>query len=115
MIALIKQRKRKRSEPAWHDAFLKMLPAITRHARIAFRYMPSEPREEAVQEVTAMCWAAFSRLVERGKQEVASPTALSRYAVAQYPGWPSGNGTAIAAGTSCRPPLNAERDLESSR
>ena len=84
MIALIKQPKQKRSNPAWHAAFLKMLPAIVRHANIAFRFMPAEPREEAVAEVTAMCWAAFSRLVERGKQEVASPTALSRYAVAQF-------------------------------
>jgi hypothetical protein len=84
MIALVKKQKPKRSKPAWHDAFLKMLPSIVRHANIAFRFMPPEPREEAVQEVTAMCWAAFSRLVERGKQAVASPTALSRYAVAQF-------------------------------
>ncbi len=84
MIALAKRQKRSRSQPAWHEAFLKMLPAIVRQTRIAFRYMPAEPREEAVQEVTAMCWAAFSRLVERGKQEVASPTALSRFAMAQF-------------------------------
>jgi hypothetical protein len=46
--------------------------------------MPAEPREEAVAEVTALCWAAFSRLVERGRQEVAAPSALAGYAVAQY-------------------------------
>jgi hypothetical protein len=84
MIALAKQPKRKRVNPAWHEAFLKMLPSIVRHARIAFRYMPAEPREEAVQEVTAMCCAAFRRLVERGKQEVASPSALARFAVARF-------------------------------
>lgn len=84
MIALIKQPKPKRSKSAWHEAFLKMLPAITRHARIAFRYMPAEPREEAVAEVTAMCWAAFVRLVERDKQQVASATPLAKFAVAQF-------------------------------
>jgi hypothetical protein len=83
MIALAKQPKRKRSRPAWHGSFEKMLPAIVRHAKFAFRYMPPDPREEAVAEVVANCWAAFSRLVERGKQEVASPSALARYAVAQ--------------------------------
>jgi hypothetical protein len=84
MIALVKKQKTKRSQQAWHDAFLKMLPSIVRQARIAFRYMPAEPREEAVAEVTAMCWAAFVRLVERDKQDVAAPSALARYAVAQY-------------------------------
>ena len=63
MIAIVQQPKPKRSHQALHDAFMKMLPAITRHARIAFRFMPAEPREEAVAEVVAMCWAAFVRLV----------------------------------------------------
>ncbi len=84
MIALAQQPKRKRPHPALHEAFLKMLPSIVRHANIAFRFMPAEPREEAVQEITAMCWAAFSRLVERDKQHVAAPTALARFAVAQF-------------------------------
>ena len=84
MIALVKQPKRKRSRPAWHDSFEKMLPAIVRHANIAFRFMPGEPREEAVQEVVALCTAAYVRLIEREKQHFASPTSLARYAVAQF-------------------------------
>ena len=61
-----------------------MLPAIIRNAQFAFRSVPPEPREEAVAEVVAICWTAFSRLAERNKQHVASPTALARFAVAQY-------------------------------
>jgi hypothetical protein len=84
MIALAKRPKQKHSHPAWHDAFEKMLPAIIRNAQFAFRSVPAEPREEAVAEVVALCWTAFSRLAERNKQHVASPTALARFAVAQY-------------------------------
>jgi hypothetical protein len=84
MIALIKQPTSKRSRPAWHGSFEKMLPAIVRHAKFAFRYMPPDPREEAVAEVVANCRAAFARLVERDKQHVAAPSALARFAVAQY-------------------------------
>ena len=84
MIALVKQPKRKRSRPAWHDSFEKMLPAIVRHAKFAFRFMPADPREEAVAEVVANLLGRIQRLVERGKQDVASPSALARFAIAQY-------------------------------
>jgi hypothetical protein len=84
MIAIAKQAKPKRANPAWHEPFVKMLPAIIRHANISFRFMPPDAREEAVQEVIANCMAAFVRLVQRDKQHVASPSALSRFAVAQF-------------------------------
>ena len=84
MIALIKQPKPKRSQPAWHEAFLKMLPAIRSQARWAFRRFGPDDREEAVQEVVANCAAAFARLVERKKQHVASASSLVKFAVAQF-------------------------------
>ncbi len=43
----------RKSTPAWHDAFLEMVPAIETHAKIAFRSLDGEAREEAIQEV--MC------------------------------------------------------------
>ena len=55
----------------------------------------------------------FARLVERGKQEVASPTALARFAVAQFRDGrrlPAGN----RRGTSCRAAPNTGSDLGSS-
>ncbi|MBW3599728.1 MAG: hypothetical protein KY475_20965 [Planctomycetes bacterium] len=70
--------------PAWHAAFLAMLPTIRRHARFRFRRLDREAREEAVQEVVANALVAFVRLVERGRLDVAFPTPLARFAVAQY-------------------------------
>jgi len=69
--------------PAWHTRFLAMLPAIEAHARIAFRGLAPEAREDAVQETIANALVAFVRLVQLGKVDVAYPSVLARYAVAQ--------------------------------
>ena len=60
-----------------------MLPAIVTHARIAFRHLKGEARQDAVQETIANALVAFVRLVRRGKVDLAYPTVLARYAVAQ--------------------------------
>ncbi len=82
MIASAKQ-FRHRPTPGWHAAFLTMLPAIIRHAKIAFRDCDPEGREELVQETVANCLVAYVRLVELGKQSIAYPTVLAMYAVRQ--------------------------------
>jgi hypothetical protein len=69
--------------PQWHTAFLAMLPAIVTHARISFRHLDPEAREEAVQEVVCNACRAFARLVELGKTEIAYAMPLARYGVAQ--------------------------------
>jgi len=69
--------------PKWHQAFLQMMPIIIRHARCAFRDYDPESREELVQETVANCLAAYARLVKLGKQGIAYPMVLARYAVAQ--------------------------------
>ena len=71
-------------KPDWPARFLLLLPLIRRIARHAFRGMPGDEREEAMQEVIANCYVAYARLVERGKEDVAYATPLARYAVAQY-------------------------------
>ena len=71
------------AEPAWHKAFLAMLPTIHRHAQIAFRHLDPEAREEAVQETVCNACCAVARLAELGKLDLAYPTVLARYAVAQ--------------------------------
>ena len=73
----------RRAAPAWHARFLAMLPAIEAHARIAFRGLAPEAREDAVQEAIANAMVAFVRLVQLQKVDVAYPTVLARYAVAQ--------------------------------
>ena len=82
MIAIAKE-KTNDAAPAWHDGFLAMLPTIRRHATIAFRDVDDEASEEAVQEVICNAMRAYVRLFELGKTEVAYPSALARYAVAQ--------------------------------
>lgn len=71
-------------DPSWHQRFLSMLPAIRRTARLAFRHLPPEARDEAVADVIANALVAFVRLAEQGKTDVIYPTVLARYGIAQY-------------------------------
>ena len=83
MIASQKRQKSKSETPAWHATFLAMLPAIRRSAWISFRSIPQEAREEMIQEVVANAMVAFRRLIELDKADLAYPSALARFAVAQ--------------------------------
>lgn len=83
MVALTKQHRRRQSVPAWHARFLEMLPAIVQHARISFRHLRPEARAEAVQEVVCNTCCAVARLAELGKLDLAYPSVLARFAVAQ--------------------------------
>ena len=69
--------------PGWHAAFLAMLPKIRRVAERAFRRAPSEQRDDLVCEAVADAVVAFAQLVAVGKQHLAFPTPLGRYAVAR--------------------------------
>ena len=83
MIARARAARRKRSSPGWHEAFLAMMPRIATHAKIAFRHLAAEARDEAIQEVLCNACRAFARLVELGKQNLAYPSALAHYGVVQ--------------------------------
>jgi hypothetical protein len=69
--------------PAWHKVFLAMLPTITRYAKIAFRNLDPEARQEAVQNVVANSCAAVAALARRGKLDLAYPTVLARFGIQQ--------------------------------
>jgi hypothetical protein len=60
-----------------------MLPAIRLYARIAFRNLGPEAREEAVEEAVCNALAAYVGLYRRGKVALAYPSVLARFAVAQ--------------------------------
>jgi len=83
MIAIAEKPTKRKSVPRWHKRFLQMLPLIRRHAAVSFRQFDPEARAEAVQEVVCNALAAFRRLVELGKSDVAYASPLARYAVAQ--------------------------------
>lgn len=83
MIAPLKPSRRS-STAVWHAKFQAMLPVIVTHARISFRHFRPEAREEAIQEVVCNACAATARLAELGKLDLAYPTVLARYGVAQF-------------------------------
>jgi hypothetical protein len=60
-----------------------MVPAIRRTAEICFRKFCPDRRQEMVQEVIANALLAYWRLVERGREHLAYPSALARFAIAQ--------------------------------
>jgi hypothetical protein len=60
-----------------------LLPDIRRQVRFAFRRMPTERREEAIQEALANALVAYVRLYELGKTDVAYASPLASYAAKQ--------------------------------
>jgi len=84
MIAPIRQPRRCQDVSVFQAAFVGMLPAILRHARMAFRHLKGEARQEVLTEVVANAFVAYARLAELGKTDLAYPSVLVRYAVAQF-------------------------------
>lgn len=74
---------RRKSVPAWHAVFLAMLPKIIRYAKLAFRNLGPEARQEAVQNVVTNSCAAVEALARRGKLDLAYPTVLARFGIKQ--------------------------------
>ena len=95
MLARSAQQISPAATPGWHAAFLEMLPKIRRVAEWAFRKVRTEQRDELVCEVIADALVAFARLVALGKQHLAFPTPLARYAVARVA---PGGGSAVGCG-----------------
>jgi hypothetical protein len=60
-----------------------MLPAIIQHAKVAFRHVRGQDRQDKIQETVANALVAFRRPVQLKKVDLAYPSVLARYAVAQ--------------------------------
>jgi len=71
-------------QPACQADFLKLLPAIRRHARVLFRDLPAAAREEAIAEVIADAYLLYDRLDSHGKLHSAHATVLARYAIGHF-------------------------------
>ncbi len=63
--------------------FLKMLPQIRRQAELALRFLRTEAREELVAEVIAHAYRTWVRLVAQGREHIARPSPLTRFALRQ--------------------------------
>jgi uncharacterized protein YjhX (UPF0386 family) len=68
----------------WQASFVQMLPTIRRYARIAFRELAPEEREEAIQTVIASAAVAFAGLAQSGRAKLGYATPLARYGVRRY-------------------------------
>jgi hypothetical protein len=60
--------------------FLMLLPRIELHARVYFRFLPGDRKEEAVAETVALAWAWYLRLTARGKDATQFASALATFA-----------------------------------
>ncbi len=63
------------------NRFLAVLPRIVAHARVVLRNEPPYQQEELFQEITAVCWLWFTRLVRRGKDPTTFVSDLATYCV----------------------------------
>jgi len=64
-----------------HAAFCSILPRILLHGEVVFRGLRCPDRkEEALAELTALCWLWFIRLAAQGKDATQFPSALATYA-----------------------------------
>lgn len=52
---------------ALHARFLIILPCVELHGRIYFRFLPPHKKEDVMQEMRALAWKWYLRLLERGK------------------------------------------------
>lgn len=67
---------------ALHKSFCaRILPAVERHARFSFRYLPFHDRAEAVAEARALAWQWCQRLDQQGRDGGEYPSALATFAV----------------------------------
>jgi hypothetical protein len=82
MIAITKL-TRQPAKPQHNERFLNMLPLIRSQARLAFRRLRLELKEELVAETVANAFCHFSRLVRAGKADLAYATPLANFAIRQ--------------------------------
>ena len=69
---------------SWQSGFLAVLPTVRTHARIRFRYLRAESREEAVQAAIASACLSYQRLARQGKLHGVHPASLADYAVRRF-------------------------------
>jgi hypothetical protein len=83
MIAIAPTVRSTQVSPQAAELFESMLPSIRRVACYRFRHVPIWYRKDLINDVVALAFVAFARLVERGKAALAYPTVLANYAVRQ--------------------------------
>jgi hypothetical protein len=65
----------------WQAGFLRVLPAVQTHAKIRFRKLPADQREEAIQETLAAACMHYQLAAAQGKLHAVRPGPLADFAV----------------------------------
>jgi hypothetical protein len=66
---------------SWQAGFLSILPAVETHAKIRFRKLPAERRQDAIQEAIASACVSYQLLAARGRLQEAHPGTVADFAV----------------------------------
>jgi hypothetical protein len=66
---------------SWQQSFLQVLPAVLTHAKIQFRRLGAQRREEAIQETIATACVNYQLAAAQGKLNVVRPGSLADFAV----------------------------------
>lgn len=72
------------STPAWHEGFLKLLPAIHEQLRFCLRKLRPDERADAMAECIASITVEYAKLYEQGKLDVAYASTLVTYSVRHF-------------------------------
>jgi hypothetical protein len=65
----------------WQADFIKVLPTVHTHAKIQFRRLRAEQREDAIQEAIASAYVSVQILAAKGRLQLARPSTIATYAV----------------------------------
>lgn len=66
---------------SWQSAFERLLPTVRDQACFAFRNLPEEARQEALQETVCCACLTFARLYGQGRAERVTAFSLARFAI----------------------------------
>src|ERR1017187_5045724 len=65
----------------WQSGFLTVLPAVETHAKIQFRKLRPEQREDAIQEAIASACVSYQILAAKNRLHDAKPATIATFAV----------------------------------
>ena len=58
-----------------------VLPAVELHAKVQFRSIPGQDRQDAIQEARSFGWKMFLQVIDRGKDPTKFPSRIADFAV----------------------------------
>ena len=97
---------------SWQQSFLQVLPAVETHAKIQFRRLGAQRREEAIQETIAAACVIYQLAAVQGKLNVVRPGSLADFAVKHVRGGRHVGGHQDGARDVMSPVFQRRHDVE---